>query len=70
MNRQTSEIGGGTQPQVFVSYARQDAEKVLTITRLLEAEGATVWRDGSASWADSTTAKRLCTQSPTRGSSC
>ena len=45
MNRQTPEIGGGTQPQVFVSYARQDAEQVLTIARLLEAEGATVWRD-------------------------
>ena len=45
MNRQASEIGGGTQPQVFVSYARQDAEKVLAITRLLEEEGATVWRD-------------------------
>jgi hypothetical protein len=45
MNQQASEIGAGTQPQIFVSYARQDAEKVLTITRLLEEEGATVWRD-------------------------
>ena len=39
------EIGGGTQPQVFVSYARHDAEQVLAIARLLEEEGATVWRD-------------------------
>src|SRR5437016_3515705 len=38
--------GIGTQPQVFVSYARQDAEKVLNIARLLEEEGITVWRDG------------------------
>jgi prepilin-type processing-associated H-X9-DG protein len=34
------------QPQVFVSYARQDAERVLQIARALEQEGATVWRDG------------------------
>jgi Protein kinase domain/TIR domain len=45
MIRQASGIAGGTQPQVFVSYARQDAEQVLTITGLLEGEGATVWRD-------------------------
>ena len=45
MNRQASEIGAGTQPQVFVSYARHDAKQVLNITHLLEEEGATVWRD-------------------------
>ena len=46
MVRQASAILSETQPQVFVSYARQDAEKVLEIARLLENEGATVWRDG------------------------
>ncbi len=35
-----------TQPQVFISYARQDVDKVLPIARLLEARGVTVWRDG------------------------
>ena len=45
MVRQPQQIGGGTQPQVFVSYARHDAEQVLAIARLLEQEGATVWRD-------------------------
>ena len=46
MTRESSEIATGTQPQVFVSYARSDAEQVLEIARLLEEEGATVWRDG------------------------
>ena len=46
MNRQTSEIGGGTQPQVFVSYASQDAAQVVQVARLLEQEGVTIWRDG------------------------
>ena len=45
MVRQASEIAGATQPQVFVSYARHDAEQVLEIARMLEAEGTTVWRD-------------------------
>jgi serine/threonine protein kinase len=31
--------------EVFISYARQDAERVLEIARLLEGQGATVWRD-------------------------
>jgi serine/threonine protein kinase len=40
------EIGVGAQPQVFVSYARQDAEPVRNIASFLEEEGITVWRDG------------------------
>jgi carboxyl-terminal processing protease len=32
--------------QVFISYARQDAEHVLKIARLLEEKGTPVWRDG------------------------
>jgi formylglycine-generating enzyme required for sulfatase activity/serine/threonine protein kinase len=32
--------------QVFVSYGRGDAEMVLQISRMLEDEGASVWRDG------------------------
>jgi formylglycine-generating enzyme required for sulfatase activity len=36
---------GSELPQVFVSYAHEDAEKVARITRLLEAVGVTVWRD-------------------------
>jgi hypothetical protein len=46
MVREASAIEAGTQPQVFVSYARQDAEQVLQIARLLEQAGATIWRDG------------------------
>jgi formylglycine-generating enzyme required for sulfatase activity/serine/threonine protein kinase len=46
MVRESAKVGVGTQPQVFVSYARQDAEKVLQVVRLLEQEGVTVWRDG------------------------
>ena len=46
MVRESPKIAVGTQPQVFVSYARQDAEQVLQIAGLLEREGATVWRDG------------------------
>ena len=46
MVRESLDIGIGAQPQVFVSYARQDAEQVLRIVGLLETEGATVWRDG------------------------
>ena len=45
MVEQALQAGGGTQPQVFVSYARHDAQQVLTITRLLEQEGVSVWRD-------------------------
>jgi formylglycine-generating enzyme len=32
-------------PQVFISYARQDAEPVIAIARMLEEAGATVWLD-------------------------
>jgi TIR domain len=46
MIRETSEAGGGVQPQVFISYSRADADQVLKIARLLEAEGVAVWRDG------------------------
>jgi predicted GH43/DUF377 family glycosyl hydrolase/serine/threonine protein kinase len=45
MARQRSETRAERQPQVFVSYARQDAEKVLEIVGLLEPQGVTVWRD-------------------------
>jgi formylglycine-generating enzyme required for sulfatase activity/serine/threonine protein kinase len=45
MALQAPKIGSGDQPQVFVSYARHDAEQVQSIARLLEQEGATVWRD-------------------------
>ncbi len=34
------------QTQVFVSYGRADTARVLEIARLLEEEGASVWRDG------------------------
>jgi formylglycine-generating enzyme required for sulfatase activity/serine/threonine protein kinase len=46
MIHENSNGGTGEQPQVFISYGRADAEQVLEIARLLEAEGATVWRDG------------------------
>jgi hypothetical protein len=46
MTRETSEAGSEAQPQVFISYGRADAEQVLNIARLLEEQGATVWRDG------------------------
>jgi TIR domain len=46
MIHEISKAGSGEQPQVFISYGRADAEQVLKIARLLEAEGATVWRDG------------------------
>ena len=42
----SSDVAVMTQPQVFVSYASQDADRVLQVARLLEQEGATVWRDG------------------------
>ena len=45
MTTQTPGIGGGTQPQIFISYSRQDAEQVVQIARLLEREGATLSRD-------------------------
>jgi formylglycine-generating enzyme required for sulfatase activity/serine/threonine protein kinase len=35
-----------SQPEVFVSYARVDEERVVEIVRLLEERGVTVWRDG------------------------
>ena len=70
MVRESPKIAVGTQPQVFVSYARQDAEQVLQIARLLEREGATVWRMATRSSAGSTMANRSCTRSPTRKSSC
>ncbi len=44
MIRETSSISD--QAQVFVSYGRHDAAQVLEITRLLEQEGVSVWRDG------------------------
>ncbi len=45
MEREASANGHDAGPQVFISYARQDAERVLAIARLLEGQGATVWRD-------------------------
>jgi formylglycine-generating enzyme required for sulfatase activity/serine/threonine protein kinase len=45
MMPETTDAVNVAQPQVFVSYARQDAERVLSIARLLEQEGTTVWRD-------------------------
>jgi len=44
MIRETSPVSD--QAQVFVSYGRADDEQVLEIARLLEKEGASVWRDG------------------------
>ena len=35
---------------VFISYVREDAERVDRLQRLLEAEGITVWRDTSDLW--------------------
>jgi len=57
MIREPSQIEADAQPQVFVSYARFDAEQVIAIVRLLEEEGITVWRDGDRilggqSWAE------------------
>jgi formylglycine-generating enzyme required for sulfatase activity/serine/threonine protein kinase len=46
MVRESSDVGVGTQPHVFVSYASQDAEQVLQVARLLEQEAVTLWRDG------------------------
>jgi hypothetical protein len=46
MIREARAAGSGAQPQVFISYGRADAEKVLKFARLLEAKGVTVWRDG------------------------
>ncbi len=46
MTRETSEAANGAQPQVFISYGGADAERVLKIVRLLEAEGITVWHHG------------------------
>jgi formylglycine-generating enzyme required for sulfatase activity len=46
MDRESAKVGVSTQPQVFISYARQDTERVRQIVGLLEQEGATVWRDG------------------------
>ncbi len=45
MSRDDVHAAGTQQPQVFVSYARKDAERVGVITRLLEDAGASVWRD-------------------------
>ncbi len=58
MIRETSPVDG--QAQVFVSYAKLDAEQVIAIVRLLEKEGITVWRDGDRilggqSWSEAIT---------------
>jgi serine/threonine protein kinase len=44
MIRETAPVSD--QAQVFVSYGRSDAERVLEIARLLEEAGVGVWRDG------------------------
>jgi formylglycine-generating enzyme required for sulfatase activity/serine/threonine protein kinase len=44
MMRETSQLSD--KAQVFVSYGSGDAEQVLAIARLLEENGASVWRDG------------------------
>ena len=44
MTRETSQLSDNAQ--VFVSYGRGDAEQVLHISRMLEDQGASVWRDG------------------------
>lgn len=41
---------GGAAGHVFISYVREDAERVDRLQRLLEAEGITVWRDTSDLW--------------------
>ncbi len=58
MIRETSPVDG--QAQVFVSYAKLDAEQVIAIVRLLEQEGIRVWRDGDRilggeSWSEAIT---------------
>ncbi len=58
MIRETSPANG--QAQVFVSYAKLDAEQVIAMVRLLEKEGITVWRDGDRilggqSWSEAIT---------------
>jgi hypothetical protein len=35
-----------TQPDIFISYASKDADRVVPIARLLEKAGVSVWRDG------------------------
>ncbi len=45
MVRETTTSGVDTEAQIFISYARQDAERVLAIAHLLEEQGASVWRD-------------------------
>ncbi len=45
MIRETAGSLVKAQPQVFISYAHEDAEKVLQIAHVLEQQGATVWRD-------------------------
>ncbi len=45
MTRDASANGPDAEHQIFISYARQDAERVLAIAHMLEEQGATVWRD-------------------------
>jgi formylglycine-generating enzyme required for sulfatase activity len=45
MSREAGTASLKVEPQVFVSYARPDAERVLTVARLLEENGVAVWRD-------------------------
>jgi serine/threonine protein kinase len=44
MTHETPQVSD--RAQVFVSYGRGDAKRVLEIARLLEQEGVTIWRDG------------------------
>src|SRR4051812_6004264 len=39
-------LASKTQPDVFISYASKDADRVVPIARLLEKAGVSVWRDG------------------------
>jgi len=45
MLRETAHVSDQVHPQVFVSYAGADTEQVTAITRLLEQEGVTIWRE-------------------------
>jgi hypothetical protein len=39
-------LANNTQPDIFISYASKDADRVVPIARLLEKAGVSVWRDG------------------------
>jgi formylglycine-generating enzyme required for sulfatase activity len=59
MDRESAKVGVGTEPQVFVSYAQDDAQQVREVVHMLKHAQVAVWRDGDRIFGGQGLAKKI-----------